>query len=101
MTLRAAPAVQYNFFPYTESTRRQFTVMYTAGYNSFRYTEPTIFDRMEEQRLNHTVQTSYEVNEPWGESELTLEFSQFLDAPDQRRLVRSASWISGCFGDSS
>ncbi len=87
VTFRAAPAVQYNFFPYTESTRRQFTVMYTAGYNSFRYTEPTIFDRMEEQRLNHTVQTSYEVNEPWGESELTLEFSQFLDAPDQRRLV--------------
>ena len=87
LTLRAAPAVQYNFFPYTESTRRQFTVMYTTGYNSFRYTEPTIFERLEERRLNHTVQTSYEVNERWGESELTLEFSQFLDAPDQRRLV--------------
>lgn len=87
LTLRAAPAVQYNFFPYNESTRRQFTVMYTAGYNTFRFTEPTIFDRTEERRLNHAVQTSYEVNEPWGESELTLEFSQFLDAPDQRRLV--------------
>ena len=87
LTLRAAPAVQYNFFPYNESTRRQFTVMYTAGYNTFRFAEPTIFDLTEERRLNHAVQTSYEVNEPWGESELTLEFSQFLDAPDQRRLV--------------
>ena len=87
LTFRAAPAVQYNFFPYAESTRRQFTVMYTAGYNSFRYHEPTIFDRMDERRLNHTVQTSYEVNEPWGDSEVTVEFSQFLDEPDQRRVV--------------
>ena len=45
LTLRGAPAIEYNFFPYSESTRRQFTVTYTAGYNAFRYIEPTIFDR--------------------------------------------------------
>ena len=60
---------------------------YTAGYNAFRYIEPTIFERMEERRTNHAVQTSFLVNEPWGESELTMEFSQFLDQPDQRRMV--------------
>ena len=87
LTLRGAPAIEYNFFPYSESTRRQFTVTYTAGYNAFRYIEPTIFDRMDEHRTNHAVQSSFLVNEPWGESELTLEFSQFLDEPDQRRLV--------------
>ena len=87
LTLRGAPAVEYNFFPYSESTRRQFTVTYTAGYNAFRYIEPTIFDEMEERRANHAVQTSLVANEPWGESELTMEFSQFLDRPDQRRLV--------------
>ena len=87
LTLRGAPAIEYNFFPYSESTRRQFTVTYTAGYNAFRYIEPTIFDRMEEHRTNHAVQSSFLVNEPWGESEVTLEFSQFLDQPDQRRLV--------------
>ena len=86
-TIRAAPAIEYNIFPYTESTRRQFTVSYSAGYNSFRYIEPTIFDKLEEQRVNHAVQSSFEVNEPWGESEVTLEFSQFLDEPDQNRLV--------------
>ena len=87
LTVRLAPAVQYNFFPYSESTRRQFTVTYTAGHNSFRYKEPTIFSKIEEKRLNHALQTSFEVNEPWGESEVTMEFSQFLDQPDQRRLV--------------
>ena len=87
LTVRLAPAVEYNFFPYSESTRRQFTVTYTAGHNAFRYMEPTIFEKMEEKRLNHALQTSFEVNEPWGESEVTMEFSQFLDEPDQRRLV--------------
>ena len=87
LTLRVAPAVEYNFFPYSESTRRQFTVSYSAGYNSFRYEEPTIFDKLEEDRINHAVQASFEVNEPWGESDFTVEFSQFLDDPDQHRLV--------------
>ena len=27
------------------------------------------------------------MNEPWGESDFTVEFSQFLDDPDQHRLV--------------
>ena len=87
LTLRIAPAIEYNFFPYSESTRRQFTVSYSAGYNSFQYDEATIFGKFEEQRVNHALQTSFEVNEPWGESDVTVEFSQFLDNADQRRLV--------------
>jgi len=89
LTLRVAPAIQYNFFPYSESTRRQFTVSYSADYNSFHYNEPTLFDKMEKQRANHAVQTSFEVNEPWGDSDVTLEFSHFLDAPAENRLVFS------------
>lgn len=87
LTLRIAPAIEYNFFPYSESTRRQFTVSYSAGYNSFHYDEATIFGKLEEQRVNHALQTSFEVNEPWGESDVTVEFSQFLDNAEQRRLV--------------
>ena len=87
LTARVAPAIEYNVFPYSESTRRQFTVSYSTGFNSFRYEEPTIFGKLEENRVNHAVQTSFEVNEPWGESDVTLEFSQFLDEPDQNRVV--------------
>ncbi len=87
LTVRLAPAIEYNFFPYSESTRRQFTVSYSAGYNSFRYEEPTIYGKLEEQRANHAVQSSFEVSEPWGSSEVTLEFSQFLDDPSLKRAV--------------
>ena len=33
LTYRVAPAIEYNFFPYSESTRRQFTATYSVGYN--------------------------------------------------------------------
>ena len=87
LTLRVAPAIEYNFFPYSESTRRQFTLNYSVGYNSFDYEEVTLFDKTEERRLDHSVRTSFDVNEPWGTSELSLEWSQFLDEPSQNRLV--------------
>ena len=87
MTYRVAPAFEYNFFPYSESTRRQFTVAYSAGYNSFRYADTTVFGKLEEERANHSVQTSFVMNQPWGVSDVSLEFSQFLDEPDQNRFV--------------
>ena len=87
LTYRVAPAVEYNFFPYSESTRRQFTVAYSAGYNSFRYADPTVFDKLEEERANHSIQTSFVLNQPWGVSDVSVEFSQFLDEPDQNRFV--------------
>ena len=87
LTARVAPAIEYNFFPYAESTRRQLTVNYAVGFNSFDYAEVTIFDETDERRIDHSVRTSLEVNEPWGDTDVTLEWSQFLDEPSQHRLV--------------
>ena len=87
LTARMAPAIEYNVFPYAESTRRQFTVNYAVGFNSFDYAEVTIFDETDERRIDHSVRTSFEVNEPWGDTDVTLEWSQFLDEPSQHRLV--------------
>ena len=87
LTARVAPAIDYNFYPYSESTRRQFTVRYTAGINQFNYKELTIFDRISERRANHSVVVSFDRNEPWGSSELAFETSQFLDDLERYRLV--------------
>jgi hypothetical protein len=43
LTLRLAPAIEFNIFPYRESTRRMFTLEYSAGVTSFDYKEETIF----------------------------------------------------------
>ena len=87
LTWRVAPAFQFNVFPYSESTRRELTVTYAVGYNSFNFKEPTIFDKLEETRINHNILVSLDTNQPWGEAGFTYEFSQFLDEPSQSRQV--------------
>ena len=42
------PAVEYNIFPYAESSRRQLTFQYRIGASRVRYDEVTIFDTLEE-----------------------------------------------------
>ena len=87
LTARFAPAIEHNFFPYSESTRRQFTLRYAIGVDRFNYAELTIFDKLAETRVDHSFVASIDFNEPWGDSELTVEFAQFLDDPSKFRVV--------------
>lgn len=85
--VRAAPAVEYSFFPYDEFTRRQLTLQYSAGVSSFRYREVTIFGRLEETRPTHALLLGYDVNQRWGDAELTVETSRYMDNRSQWRLA--------------
>lgn len=80
------PAVEYNVFPYSESTRRALTLSYAALFVSFDYEEETIFDKTAERRMQHTVEASYAVKEPWGSSSVTFEGTAFWDEPRQHSL---------------
>ncbi|MGH7638736.1 MAG: hypothetical protein ACREOK_13895 [Gemmatimonadaceae bacterium] len=84
--IRAAPAIEYSFFPYDQFTRRQLTLQYSAGVSSFRYRELTIFGRMDETRPTHALLLGYDVNQPWGDAELTVETSRYMDNSSQWRL---------------
>jgi hypothetical protein len=42
MRLRAMPGIEYDLFPYSESTRRLLRVLYTAGYGYTSYNDTTI-----------------------------------------------------------
>jgi hypothetical protein len=75
---RFAPAVEYNIFPYAESTRRLFTLQYSVGLNSFDYRELTIYDETSETRPAHALALLYEVRQPWGSTSIGVSGSQFL-----------------------
>lgn len=87
--VRLAPAVEYNVFPYAEATRRQFTIRYSAGINSLNYAEETVFGVTEETVWSHALQAGLELNQPWGQANLSLTGSQFLD---HRNLYRLSGW---------
>jgi hypothetical protein len=85
--LRFAPTIEYNIFPYSESTRRQLTIQYALGVNSFRYEDTTIFDKLSEVRPDQSIIASLDLKQPWGSISSSLEGAAYLDDFSQRRAV--------------
>jgi hypothetical protein len=86
LALRVGPAVEYNIFPYAESTQRQVTFMYQVEVASFDYEEITLFDKTRETRLTESLRIAAAFERPWGELDLSLEGSNYLDSFDQHRI---------------
>ncbi len=78
LAMEAAPAVEYNVFPYSESSRREFRFTYRLNIQSFRYEEETIYGQTEETRLNQSLEASFEFNQAWGNVDASVEFSHYL-----------------------
>lgn len=77
-TIRGGPAVEFNFYPYAQSTRRQLTVLYAVETASFNYQDTTIFNQLSEVLPAHRLDVNLEVRQPWGTVESSVEATQFL-----------------------
>jgi hypothetical protein len=78
-----SPAVEWNYFPWDESTRRRFVILYTAGVLFRDYEEVTIFDKTEETLLQHRLDLSFRLQESWGEARFGVEGRQYLQYLDE------------------
>lgn len=88
---RIAPGLEYNVFPYSQSTRRMLTLQYTVGLNRFDYEEVTIFDKEKETLVDHKLGTSLSLRQPWGTASGSVDFTQYLNKLDKYRLSAYAS----------
>jgi hypothetical protein len=85
--IRFAPAIEYNIFPYSQSTRRQLTLQYSPGINHFRYQDTTIFDKLSEVRVDQTLTASIDLKQPWGSVSSSLEGAAYIDDFTKRHLI--------------
>jgi hypothetical protein len=85
--IRFAPAVEYNFFPYSQSTRRMLTLQYSPGINFFRYQDTTIFDKISEVRGDQTLTASIDVKQTWGSISGSVEGAAYVDDFTKKHLV--------------
>jgi hypothetical protein len=85
--LRVAPAVEYNLYPYAESTRRQLTFNYGLGLTRSNYFETTIYGKDEETLFNHALTVSLEMRQPWGSTSTSFQVSQYLTDLSKNRVV--------------
>lgn len=78
LVARVAPAVEYNIFPYSESTRRRLTVQYAAGPRYAEYYETTVYGLLEETRWDHSVYTELDLKQPWGTLNSSVDLAQYF-----------------------
>jgi hypothetical protein len=81
LRLRIAPGIEYNIFPYSQSTRRMLTLQYTVGVDSHNYREETIYEKTIEKLADHKLSTALSLRQPWGTASGSVDLSQYLTDP--------------------
>lgn len=73
------PAIEYNFFKYEESAKKQLALSYRVGVVNNNYIERTVFGEIEEQLWEHNISLGGSINQKWGNLFAQASFDQFLD----------------------
>lgn len=76
--LRILPAIEYNLFPYSQSTRRQLLFEYDLGYTSFAYRDTTIEFKTKEDMPVHRLLMTVRTRETWGEIDVGSAATHYL-----------------------
>ncbi|MBA3670780.1 MAG: hypothetical protein H0W68_01985 [Gemmatimonadaceae bacterium] len=84
-----APALEYNVYPYKESTRHALTLLYSAGMKHFRYADTTVFFRTQETRPYQQLEINLSQRQKWGSISAELSGYHFLDDLSKSRLTFS------------
>jgi hypothetical protein len=77
-SISVMPGLEYDIFPYSQSTRKQLRILYSVGYNYFNYTDTTIYNKLEEGHAQHSINVAYAVVQKWGTIDLSSEYSNYL-----------------------
>jgi len=76
--LSIGPAVEYNFFPYSQSTRRQLRALYTLSVEPVRYREETIYGKTQETLFQQELSLTLDLREKFGTVSLSAEGANYL-----------------------
>jgi hypothetical protein len=98
LEVQAGPAIEYDVFPYSQSTRKYLTIQYRLRLADRRYEELTIFALDSERILRHSVEVSLSLNQKWGSVTVSADLNHML-TNFERRLTDS--YNMGLFASTS
>jgi hypothetical protein len=76
--LSIGPAVEYDFFPYSQSTRRQLRALYSLSLEPVKYREETIYGKTEETLFQQELSLTLDLREKFGTVSLSAEGANYL-----------------------
>jgi len=88
------PAIEFDVFPYSESTKMLLCLLYYAGPEFYRYTEETIFDKKRETLWQQALSVALDLKRPWGTMSVSLSGSHYFHdfSKNRLQLAASVSW---------
>jgi len=84
--MNIAPAIEYNIFPYKESTRRQLRILYGVGYSYQHYRDTTIYNKILENLFEQQLRMAFRVQEKWGYVNVSMVASNYMHDFSKNRL---------------
>ncbi|MBI5009164.1 MAG: SPOR domain-containing protein [Bacteroidia bacterium] len=73
------PTIEYDIYPYSEATHRQFRIMYSIGYEYSDYTDTTIYNMTVEGLFKHSIRGAYQIQKKWGSINISGSYTNYLD----------------------
>jgi hypothetical protein len=78
LSVSPSPAVEYDLFRYSESTRRQLRFLYRLSFKSVAYREETIYLKTHENLWQESLSVTLELVQKWGTISTSLEGANYL-----------------------
>lgn len=72
------PAAEYNFFPYSEASTRELSILYKAGMVIYKYNDTTIYNKIRETLFAEEATLSYSQIEKWGNLSASLTLLNYF-----------------------
>jgi hypothetical protein len=91
LAANAAAAIEYDLYPYRESTRRQLVTQYSIGGRHYVYNDTTIYFKLRESRPYQSLSMYFEQKQTWGSVDIGANGYHFLDDLSKSRLNLSMS----------
>ncbi len=77
-SLVPAPAIEYDLFPYSQSTRRFLSFLYRLNFQTVKYREETIYNKTSENLWSESLSITLDLKEKWGTISTALEGSHYF-----------------------
>lgn len=77
--LEMSPGVEFDVFPYKESSKRQMVFVYSVGVTHSNYGDTTLYNKVVETRPFHKFILAAQAVQPWGSLNAQITLSSLLD----------------------
>jgi hypothetical protein len=78
LSVKIMPGIEYDIFPYSQSTRRQLRLLYQVGFEINNYTDLTMRDKLEETLAFQSLSASLSVIQKWGSVSSSLTWKNYF-----------------------